>query len=60
MNIETTADREALDYWGVRDVDQPICIVPFPCGRYVCPNHGADHTDPVAMYEPLVTVRVTR
>jgi hypothetical protein len=42
MSTESAADRDALDYWGVRDVDQPIGIVPFPCGRYVCMNHGDD------------------
>ena len=23
-----------------RDVDQSIALVPFPCRRYICPNHG--------------------
>lgn len=22
--------------------DRPVGIVPFPCGRYACPNHGDD------------------
>jgi hypothetical protein len=54
MSTETAADREALDYWGVDDVDQPIGIVPFPCGRYVCPNHedGSDEAMPAC--EPSV------
>jgi hypothetical protein len=39
MNSDITADREALDHWGVCDVDRPVGIVPFPCGRYVCRNH---------------------
>jgi hypothetical protein len=34
-STETAADRDALDYWGVSDVDRPIGIVPLPCGRYV-------------------------
>jgi len=33
-----------LDYCTVSDIDQPIGIVPFPCGRYVCPNHACDET----------------
>ena len=45
MSTESPADRYALDYWGVGDVDQPIGIAPFPCGRYVCPNHGDDEGD---------------
>jgi hypothetical protein len=46
MSSEITTDREALDYWGVRDVDQPVGITPFPCGQYVCPNHHGDHDEP--------------
>jgi hypothetical protein len=45
MNTETTADREALDYWRVSDVDQPIGIVSFPCGRYVCSDHEVGETE---------------
>jgi hypothetical protein len=45
MNTEATADLEALDYWGVGHVDQSIRIAPFPCGRYVCPNHDDDETE---------------
>ena len=54
MNIETTPDRQALDYGGVRDVDQPIGLVPFPCGRYVCPNYGGDQGESVTTCEPPV------
>jgi hypothetical protein len=45
MNFETTADFAALDYWGVSDVDQPIGLVPFPCGRYVSNLVNAVATD---------------
>ena len=54
MNAETSADRQALDYWGVGDVDQPIALVPLPCGRYVCPNHGDDPGESAAACEPSV------
>ena len=54
MNTETTADRAALDYWGVGDVGQPIGLVPFPCGRYVCPNHGDDQGESATTCEPSV------
>jgi hypothetical protein len=54
MSTESAADRDALDYWGVRDVDQPIGSVPFPCGRYVCPNHGDDSGESVASCEQWV------
>ena len=54
MNTEIDSDREALDYWDVSDVDQPIGIVPFPCGRYVCPNHRDDQGEPVTSCEPSV------
>ena len=54
MSTETPFDRQALDHWGVADVDQPIGIVPFPCGRYVCPNHGEDQDEPVTTREPSV------
>jgi hypothetical protein len=56
MNIETTADREALDYWSVRDVDQPIGIVPFPCGTYICSDHTVDETDPKITFQPPVVL----
>ena len=54
MDTETTVDRQALDYWGVSDVDQPIGVVPFPCGRYACPNHGDDRGESAATCEPSV------
>jgi hypothetical protein len=54
MNTESTADREALDYWGVGDIDQPIGIVPFPCGWYVCPNHGDDQCELATASKPSV------
>ena len=54
MNAEIDSDHEALDYWGVRDVDQPIGIVPFPCGRYVCPKNGDDLGESAAACEPSV------
>ena len=54
MNTETAADRQALDYWGVDDVDQPIGIVPFPCGRCVCPNHADGRGESATMCEPSV------
>jgi len=44
----------ALDYWGVGDIDQPIGIVPFPCGGYVCPNHGDDQGETATTCEPSV------
>jgi hypothetical protein len=56
MDTETTADREALDYWGAADIDSPIGIVPFPWGRYVCPNHAVDETDPATTCEPLLVL----
>ena len=54
MSTETAHDRQTLDYWDVDDVDQPIAIVPFPCGRYVCPNHGDDGAESAAACEPSV------
>ena len=51
---EDPADREALDYWGVGDIDQPIGIVPFPCGWYVCPNHGDDQCELATASKPSV------
>ena len=54
MHTETTADRQALDYWGASDIDQPIGIVPLPCGRYVCPNHGDDQGKSETACEPSV------
>jgi hypothetical protein len=43
--VTTTADRDTLDYWNVCDIYQPIGIVPFPCGRYVCDGHQDDTTE---------------
>ena len=54
MSHESNADHEALVYWRVSDVDQPIGIVPFPCGRYVCPNHGDDQAESTTVCEPSV------
>ena len=54
MITETTADRQALDYWGVGDVDQPIAIVPFLCGRYVYPNHGDNQDESATTCERSV------
>ena len=54
MNDDNASERQALDYWGVRDFDQPIGIVPFPCGRYVCPNHGDEEAGPATTCEPSV------
>ena len=53
MSADTTADRDTLDYWGVLDVDQPIGIVPFLGGRYVCPNHDDQDKSSTAC-EPAV------
>ena len=54
MNTDISADREALDYWGACDIDQPIGLVPFPCGRYVCPNHGDAQGEPATTCGPSV------
>ena len=54
MNSETTVARDPLAYWGVGDVDQPIGLVTFPCGRHVCPNHGDDQGESPADCEPSV------
>jgi len=54
MHTEATADRQVLDHWGVGDVDQPIGIVPFPCGRYVCPSHGDARGESTSDCEPSV------
>lgn len=29
-------DQDALTYWGVSTVDEPISLEPFPCGQYIC------------------------
>ena len=41
---ETTSDddQDALAYWGVATVDEPISLEPFPCGQYVC-DEGHPH-----------------
>ena len=54
MSNESISDREALVYWRVSDVDQAIGIVPFPCGRYVCPNHEDDQGESGTTCEPSV------
>jgi hypothetical protein len=54
MNTESSADGEALEYWSARNVDEPIGIVPFPCGRYVCPNHKDDEGASATTCEPSV------
>jgi hypothetical protein len=53
-NSDTASVDAILDYWDVSDIDQPIGIVPFPCGRYVCPNHGEDAGESEPMCEPWV------
>jgi hypothetical protein len=60
MTTEATSNRQAFEYWSVRDIDQPIGIVPFPCGRYVCPNHTVDETIPAIMCVPLAGTDVRR
>ena len=57
MNTGTTADVAALDYWGVGDVDQPIGLDTFPCGRNVCPNHGDEQGESAISCEPSVAGR---